>query len=381
MIVAMLPLFLSTATAQTTVAEGVITTAVPFLRIIPDARSGAMGDVGIAMSPDANSMFLNPSRLAFSEEDYGVGISYTPWLTNLKVNDIYMAAASGFFKIDDQQALGASVKYFNLGAITFTDESGFTLGDFRPNEFAIDAHYARKLSEVFGVAVSLRFIYSDLASDFTAGGEQIKKGTAGAGDISLLYRKGIELGEMNSKLNVGLNISNIGSKITYTESAVKDFIPTNLGLGVGWELQVDEANEIAIYTDFNKYLVPTPTTDDDDGNGVEDYKEKSPISAIFSSFGDAPGGFSEELKEITIGAGVEYWYDRLLAVRAGYFHENAEKGNRKYMTVGLGVRYNVFGLDISYLVPTSSQNHPLDNTLRFTLVFNFNTETPEEIDN
>lgn len=347
-----------------------VTTAVPFLRIAPDARSGGMADVGIAISPDANSIFWNASKLAFVEQNSGLSMTYTPWLRNL-VNDIYLAYLNGFWKVDDLQTLGASLRFFSLGSITFTDASGNILQDFRPNEFAFDIAYARKLSDNLSAGLDLKYLYSNLATGQFVNGIPIEPAKGVAADISLFYTKEFEQGDQDAYLNAGMNISNIGNKITYTNSIEKDFIPTNLGVGVTYGVFFDDYNELAISLDFNKLLVPTPDSTDANNDGVFDYKEQSVVSGVLSSFGDAPRGFSEELKEVILSAGLEYWYNNQFAVRAGYFNEAPEKGNRQFFTVGLGLKYNVFGLDFSYLIPSSNSQNPLDNTLRFTLAFDF----------
>lgn len=357
-----------------------VTSAVPFLRIVPDARGGAMGDVGIATSVDANGMHYNPSKLAFADKNVSISATYTPWMRNLGLNDVYLAYLSGYYRLDKFQAIGASLRYFSLGDIEFTDETGQSLGQGRPNEFEITGAYARKLSEKFSAGIGAKFIYSNLATGRVVEGNEIKPGISGAADISLTYKTPVKLGENKGEFIFGTAISNIGSKITYTNSVNRDYIPTNLGVGAGLKLQLDEFNSITFSTDFNKLLVPTPRPDlgDADGNGVVDYKEYSPVRGIFKSFGDAPGGFSEEMKEITLGVGAEYWYDDQFAVRLGHFREHYSKGNRKYFSVGLGVKYNIFGLNFSYLVPTSNQRNPLDNTLRFSLVFDFSAFEGED---
>ncbi len=357
-----------------------VTSAVPFLRIVPDARGGAMGDVGIATSVDANGMHYNASKLAFADKRVSISATYTPWMRNLGLNDVYLAYLSGYYRLDKRQAVGASLRYFSLGDIEFTDDTGQSLGQGRPNEFEFSGAYARKLSEKFSASVGAKFIYSNLATGRVVEGNEIKPGVAGAADISLTYKTPIKMGERKGEFIFGTAVSNIGSKITYTNSVNRDYIPTNLGIGAGLKLQLDEFNSITFSTDFNKLLVPTPRTDlgDADGNGVVDYKDYSPIRGIFKSFADAPGGFSEELKEITLGIGAEYWYDDQFAVRIGHFREHYSKGNRKYFSVGLGVKYNIFGLNFSYLVPTSNQRNPLDNTLRFSLVFDFSAFEGEE---
>lgn len=348
-----------------------VLTAVPFLRIVADARSGAMGDVGLAISPDANSMHFNASKLAFIEDKAGLSATYTPWLRSLGLNDVYLAYLSGFVKTGDLQAIGYSLRYFSLGSIQFTDANGMALNTGKPNEFEVALAYSRKLTDDFSAALTGKFIYSNLASgQQTEGGDVIEPALAGAADLSVYYQNEMKSGD---NLNFGMAITNIGSKVTYTRSLLKDFIPTNLGIGAAYEWQIDDYNTLTIATDINKLLVPTPCQGEDcdtDGNGP-DYKEIGSIRGIFTSFGDAPEGFSEELKELMYSFGVEYWYDKQFAVRAGYFAEHAQKGNRKYFTVGLGLKYNIFGMNISYLVPTTTQRNPLDNTLRFSLLFDF----------
>ena len=348
-----------------------IVTAVPFLRIAPDARAGSMGDAGLATSTDANSMHFNASKLAFAENDISLSATYTPWLRALDLQDVYLAYLSGYKQIDKNSTVGLSLRYFSLGNIQFTDFNGMSLGSNRPNEFEIAGAYARKLSDNLALGVSLKFIYSSLANG-QYNGFDIRPGIAAGADISATYKsdKGI-FGQDDSQLTVGAAITNLGTKITYTTDAFGEFIPTNLGVGVAYEYPIDDYNSIVFAVDVNKLLVPTPDTLDTDGNGVLDHKEIGVASAIFSSFSDAPGGFGEELSELSYSVGVEYWYDRQFAIRAGYFHEDPTKGNRKYFTVGLGLKYNIFGLNFSYLVPTSNRTNPLDNTLRFSLVFDF----------
>ncbi len=349
-----------------------VVTAVPFLRIVSDARSGAMGDAGIAISPDANAMHFNASKLAFAEEDVAVSATYTPWLRALGLNDVYLAYLTGFYKLDDLQAVGFGLRYFSLGSIQFTDASGEPLVTGKPNEFEVSLAYARQLTDKFSAAISGKFIYSNLAAGQIVQGETIEPALAGAADISFTYQTPIN---NNANLTVGLALTNIGSKVTYTNSLNKDFIPANFGLGGAYQIDLDEYNSITFALDLNKLMVPTPCQSGDcdvaPADGIPDFKQQSPISGLFSSFGDAPEGFSEELKEITYSAGIEYWYDKQFAVRAGYFNEHVQKGNRKFFTVGLGLKYNIFGLNFSYLVPTTNQRNPLDNTLRFSLLFDF----------
>lgn len=347
-----------------------ITTAVPLMRISPNARSGAMGETGVATTPDANSLHWNAAKFAFIKDDLGISISYTPWLRQL-VNDIYLAYLSGYKKIDDNQTLAMSLRYFSLGNIAFTDINGQDAGQGNPNEYAIDVAYSRKLSPKLSTALALRYIRSDLASGQSVGGTPIRAGNAIATDISVYYQNEAKLGDLNTQYAFGANISNVGSKINYTESAERDFLPMNMGLGSYFNIKLDDYNELAFTIDINKLLVPTPDSIDADNNNIADYKEKSVPAALFGSFVDAPGGFGEEMRELVYSFGSEYWYDKQFAVRAGFFDEHSTKGNRKYFTLGLGLRLNVFGLDFSYLIPTNGQQNPLNNTLRFTLLFDF----------
>jgi len=355
--------------------QNTIVTSVPFLRIIPDARSGAMGDVGIAISPDANSMHFNPSKLAFADQDLGISATYTPWLRALGLQDVYMAYLSGYKRIDDLQTVGVGLRYFSLGTIQFTDENGEALGSDRPNEFELSVAYSRKLSDKFSAGLAMKYIYSRLASGQTVEDETITPGNAVAGDLSFTYRTPLEIGGSDALLTIGGAITNLGTKISYTQSANKDYIPTNLGIGAGLEYAIDDFNTINFALDINRLLVPTPPGDPvpfaEGDPDVPDYKERSVIAAALGSFGDAPGGFAEEMSENTYSVGIEYWYDKQFAVRIGHFNESKNKGNRKFFTVGLGLKYNIFGLNFSYLVPTTNQRNPLDNTLRFSLLFDF----------
>ena len=357
------------ASAQTAVNDiSVVTTAVPFLRISPDARSGGMGDVGIATSADAYSGFWNLGKATFAKSNTTIGATYTPWLTDLGLNDVYLASLSGYHKLDENQALTLGLRYFSLGSIQFTDANGNQLNNFRPREFAFEAGYSRKLSEKSGIGVGLRYISSDLAGG-TVNGISYKKGTSVAGDLHYFHNG---LSEAGSGFNWGVTLSNLGAKISYTEDAnQKDFIPANLGLGGAYTKVFDADNKITFAADINKLLVPTPPSVSDSA-GLADYRSKGVVSSWFSSFGDAPDGGSEELKEITASIGTEYWYKDQFALRAGYFYESPEKGNRKYFTVGAGLMYNMFGLNFSYLLPSGAgiNRNPLSNTLRFSLSFN-----------
>ena len=359
-----------------------VVTAVPFLRIVSDARSAGMGDAGIAISADANAMHFNASKLILSEEDMALSATYTPWLRSLGLTDVYLAYLTGFKKIDDLQAIGASLRFFSLGSIPFTDVNGEPLITGKPNEYEIALAYSRKLSDNFTAGLTGKFIYSNLAAGQQVNSEVIEAGISGAADISFTYQTELKSSSLDdSELTVGLALTNIGSKITYTASINKDFIPANFGLGAAWTMAFDDYNTLTVTADINKLMVPTPLLCDTVNAAciqeVNDRRNQSPVSAIFSSFGDAPEGFSEEIKELTYSLGLEYWYDKQFAVRAGYFSEHNQKGGRKYLTVGLGLKYNVFGLNFSYLVPTTNQRNPLDNTLRFSLLFDFGSYEPQ----
>ncbi|MGE0560961.1 MAG: type IX secretion system outer membrane channel protein PorV [Flavobacteriales bacterium] len=361
-----------------------ITTAVPFLLIAPDSRAGALGDAGVATSPDANSIHWNPAKLAFMDKEMGLSISYSPWLRQL-VPDISLSYVSFYKKLGKDHTLGASLRYFSLGDIKFTDDVGNALGDFRPNEFAVDVAYSRKLGDKLSGGIAARYIYSNLTGGIDVSGSNTRAGTSFAVDVSTFYTNpDIELFGQNTILNVGLNLSNIGAKISYTDDANKDFIPINMKLGTSLAFVLDDYNSIAIIADVNKLLVPTPPIYklDASGSPIVDPVTNEPtiesgmdpnvgiMNGIMQSFYDAPGGMTEELREYNISTGLEYWYNKQFAVRLGYFNEHVTKGNRKYVTAGLGLKMSVFTIDMSYLYATT-QNNPLANTLRFTLMFNF----------
>ena len=359
----------------------VITTAVPFLRISPDARAGAMGDMGIATSPDANSSFWNQAKIPFNLTKSAISLNYTPWLQSIGLNDVYLASISGYTKLDELQAVSASLRYFNLGNIQFTDNQGNELQTGRPREFAFDLGYSRKLSDNLGLGIALRYINSNLASGQNVNGSTYKTGNSVAGDISLFHDG--SAGNTKSGLNWGIALSNLGSKISYTNNASqKDYIPANMGLGIAYNKVFDESNKITFGLDINKLLVPTPPSSTDSA-GLASYYSKSVVSSWFSSFGGAP--FSEKVKEFQISAGAEYTYNDQFAFRTGYFYENPLKGNRQYFTVGAGLNYSWFGINLSYLIPSGAgtTRNPLSNTLRFGFIFNLNksdkveTETKE----
>jgi hypothetical protein len=359
-----------------------IQTVVPFLTIAPDSRAGAMGDAGVATSPDIYSLHWNPAKFAFIDGKGGIGISYSPWLRNL-VPDINIANLTGYYRFDKKQVMSGSLIYSSLGYIDFTDETGITAMTYRPNEWAFDLSYARLFSDYFSGGVAFRFIYSNLTGGYTSQGEATKPGLSVAADIAGYYQKELNLMNKNGLLSFGLNFSNIGAKMSYSDSQTSDFIPMNMRLGTAYSINFDSYNKFSISVDINKLLVPTPPVYYQIGDTARDGTIVSAAQsliefgkdpnvavpvAIFQSFFDAPGGFKEELRELTFSYGIEYWYNNQFALRAGYFHENETKGNRKYFTAGAGFRLNGFTVDFSYLMPTV-QNHPLARTLRFSLSF------------
>ena len=353
-----------------------ITTAVPFLLISPDSRAGGMGDVGVATSPDANSLHWNPAKYSFIDQEVGFAVSYVPWLRNL-VPDINLSYISGYKKLNKNEVVAMELRYFTLGDITFTDVIGNNLGQYKPSEFALGSSYSRKLSDQFSLAISARYIYSNLTGGQSAGGIATNAGQSIAADVAGYYVKDIRIAKKDMELAFGANISNIGNKISYTETSTRDFIPINLRLGTALNADLDDYNKISFAFDLNKLLVPTPPIYNDSINDQIDFGKDpnvSVVSGIFQSFGDAPGGFNEEMREINFSVGTEYWYDNQFAIRAGYFNEHNTKGGRKFFTFGSGVKYNVFALDFSYLINASraiNGNNPLANTMRFTLTFDF----------
>jgi hypothetical protein len=349
-----------------------IQTVVPFLTIAPDSRAGAMGDAGVATSPDVYSMHWNPAKFAFIDGKGGAGISYSPWLRTL-VPDINIAYLSGYVRIDSKQVVSGSLLYSSLGDIPFTDDFGNLQRNFTPNEWAFDLGYSRLFSKYFSGGIAFRFIYSNLTGGTYAGGTATKPGTSFAADISGYYHRDIKIADKDAVLAFGLNFSNIGSKMSYTDSKEPDFIPINMRLGSSGTIKLDNFNTITLSVDLNKLLVPTPPKYDLNRQIIagKDPNVSVPV-AIFQSFFDAPGGLKEELHEITYSFGAEYWYNNQFAIRGGYFNENETKGNRKYFTAGAGFRMNIFSLDFSYLMPLA-QNHPLARTLRFSMSFEFSS--------
>ena len=356
--------------AQTTDPINVVTTAVPFLRISPDARAGGMGELAVATSPDANAQFYNVAKYPFASSKAALALTYTPWLKELGLNDVYLTTLGGYYKIDDVQAISGSFRYFSLGNIQFTDNLGNDLNSFRPREFAIDAGYSRKLSDQLSLGVALRYINSNLAGGAAVNGVSYKAGQSVAGDIGLYYTT---VNEQETGWNFGAAFTNLGSKIGYTDDATKkEFIPANMGLGAVYTKTFNEVNKVSFGLDVMKLMVPTPPALGDSA-GLADYYSQGVVSSWFTSFADAPGGFSEELKEFYFSLGAEYWYNNQFAVRAGYFYEDKTKGNRQYFSMGAGIKYNIFGLNFSYLIPSGSgvNRNPLSNTIRFSLVFDF----------
>lgn len=348
----------------------IISTGVPLLIIAPDARSGAMGDVGVASKPDANSLHWNAAKLAFMQNKTGVSFTYSPWLREL-VSDIELLYLGGYYKVNERSTLGASLTYFSLGAIDFFDQEGMATGTYKPNEFAMDLAYTMKLNENFSISLTGRYIRSDLTQGQNVGTTQTHAANAGAADLGLYYQKAIKA-VRPSEYALGLQISNLGSKISYSDNMDSEFLPANLRLGGRYTTQLDQFNEISIMMDFNKLLVPTPPVYNDSTGAI--FAGMDPNVGVFQgaiqSFYDAPNGFKEEIQEISLSIGAEYWYNKVLALRAGYFYEAKNKGARQYLTLGAGIKYNVMGLDISYLIATSAlNNNPLKNTLRVGLNF------------
>ncbi len=350
-----------------------VRTAVPFLTIAPDSRSSAMGDVGVATSPDVNSLHWNPAKYAFIDYDAGVALSYSPWLRKL-VNDMNLLYLTGYKRIDKMQTIAASLRYFDMGNISFYDNTGQWMLDGKPNEFAIDVAYSRKFSEKISAALAFRYIRSDISSGVTqTAGMKAKAGNSFAADIAMYYHSNLQIAGKQGTWALGADISNIGNKMSYSNEQEKTFIPINLRIGGCVGLNLDEYNKLSFSLDLNKLLVPTPPLRNTATGEIVEGKNPDVglVQGMFQSFYDAPGGFSEEMHEITYGMGLEYLYRESFAVRAGYFHEHPTKGNRRYFSMGVGVKMNMIGIDFSYLIPTQGQQNPMSNTLRFTLLFNF----------
>jgi hypothetical protein len=373
--------------AQSVENQNTIITAVPFLKIVPDARSSAMGDVGIATAPDANTMYYNASNLVFAEYDFGLSLTYTSWLRALGLDDIFLGYLSAYKKIDNKQVLGFGLRYFSVGRLQYTDEQGNSLQTVKPYELALDMAYARKLGKNLSLGLTIRYIMSNIGTGTTVGGATLRPAHAFATDLSLSYNKALKIAKKESVFSAGIAITNLGTKVSYTNGGEQDYLPANLGIGTSLKVEMDNRNSISIAADINKSLVPTPISGyiedesgntianpayDTNGDGVADYKQQSMPASIFSSFGDAPGGAAEEVNELMFSLGLEYWYNKQFAVRCGYYYEHQNKGNRQFFSVGVGVKYKIFNFNFSYLIPTQkAQTSPLDNTLRFSLIFNF----------
>lgn len=372
-------LYAGTVLAQTVGSSGtsligqdstnkVITTAVPFLMITPDSRAAGMGDAGVATSPDGNSAHWNAAKLVFIDKGYGVSASYTPWLGKI-INDMSIFYLSGFYKLNNKQVIAASMKYFNLGEVQFNQgpDPADLLGRYNPREFAFDVTYSTKLTEQMSIGGSLRYIHSNLTGYLSTNSFDVRPGNSVAVDFGMYYNKPIVW--KNSNLAFGATITNLGGKISYSDANNKDFLPTNLRIGSAYRMEINQMSTLAFALDFNKLMVPSPAPGS---------KTKPMLSGVLGSFTDAKGGLSEELAEITTSLGMEYWYNNTVAARLGYFYEAKDKGNRKYLTAGLGVRYEKFGLDVAYLVPTNKRENALAETLRFTLMMVFKQKEKEE---
>jgi hypothetical protein len=360
----------------------VITTMVPFLTISPDSRSAGMGDVGVALfNPDANSTHWNTANLAFATKKTGFSVSYAPWLRQL-VDDVGFSYLSGYSKLGKNSAVSGSFRYFTLGNINFTDMEGNPTGSFNPNEFALDLGYTTRFSDNFAMGVNLRYIYSNIVGSGLRNGIDYTAGTSVAGDINMIYRNQLRLQGKRLRYNVGANIQNIGAKMTYSSREKRDFIPTNLKLGVGVNYEIDAHNEVNFYLDINKLLVPTRPFYLQNYNNTGDSMDIATgkpvivgydpnvgvVQGMAQSFYDAPGGFKEEMNEITPSFGMEYMYDKTFSIRSGLFYEARTKGARQYLTLGMGLKFQSLRLDAAYLVPFRSR-HPLQNQMRFSLLF------------
>lgn len=342
-----------------------ITTAVPFLTIAPDSRSGALGEAGVAINNSPSALHWNPSILAFSEKQFAFSLNYSPWLRALGIPDINLAYLPAYYNFGPKGGvIGGAITFFSLGNINLTNEVGEPIGVINPSEFAISTAYARQVTDKLSAGVSLRYVHSNLTGTTTVGGVPTKPGQSFAGDLHMFYSTDfVYRRRTDMNFSWGVNISNLGAKMNYTNTAERDFMPANLRLGYALRVDLDEYNSFAFTNDFNKLLVPF-------GESATDDAQKSVVEGALSSFNDAPGGISEELTEITTSIGVEYWYNNLFALRTGYFYEDPLKGNRKFATLGAAIRFNVFTLDMAYLI-SIRRNHPLANTLRFSLSFEF----------
>jgi hypothetical protein len=371
-------LLASAGTAHAQLDPHAITTAVPILTLSPDARASGMGEAGVATSPDANSAYFNPGKLGFQQYKYGVSMSYSPWLRNI-TDDMSLSYLSGYAKVGQRSAFGASLMYFDLGNIDYRDGQNLPNGNFNPKEYALTVSYGLQLTDNFGIGASARYVRSNLIG--AIGSSDAKPGQSVAVDLGAYYNKDLTIGSGLYNLAFGGTISNIGNKMTYADPTNPSFLPTQLKLGTAITREIDQYNKITLAFDATKLLVPSPYYEDGVSQNDPRIKARNTernnqaiIGAMFSSFSDAPGGFKEELREINLSTGLEYNYNDLLYARGGYFYEAPDKGDRQYLSLGLGVRYQVFGIDGTYLVPTgnNSQNNPLAQTIRVSLHFNLN---------
>ncbi len=355
-----------------------IPTSVQMLNLAPEARGSSMGDAGVASTPDISSQHWNPAKYAFMDSKAGASLSITPWLRKL-VNDINLFYAVGYYKINKRNTVSASLRYFDLGDLVFYNDEGSENGNYNPNEFAVDAAYSILLSKCFSGAVAMRYIHSDLG--FQQDDDGYSPGNAFAVDLAFYFKKKIKIQGNSADVMAGINFSNIGTKISYDDGVTNEYLPANLRLGAGFWYDIDRYNRIGATVDFNKLLVPTPDYNSDDDDDVDtytkkmEYYDKSVIGSVFSSFGDAPNGFKEELQEIDICGGIEYVYNKMFSVRGGYHHNHENKGNLKYATVGLGLKYQMLSADVSYIftVGNANSNSALANTIRITLGFDLGT--------
>ena len=361
-----------------------VSTAVPFLTIAPDSRAAGMGDVGVATSPDVNSLHWNPAKYSFAKLDEGVSLSYSPWLRRL-VNDMNLAYLSWYKRLDQVQVIAASLRYFNMGSINFMDYNGQPIDTRRPNEFAIDAAYSRNFSEKLSAALAFRYIRSDISAGITTSALRARPGNSFAADIAMYFNSEMHIFDKDGIWALGLNISNIGTKMSYSNEQNRMFIPINMRLGGSFGINLDSYNKMTLAIDANKLLVPTPPLYDPETGGIIEGRTRDVpvVQGMFQSFYDAPGGFDEEMREISYGFGLEYLYREVFAVRSGFFYENPTKGNRRYFTMGVGLNMNMLEIDFSYLISNYGPTNPLSNTMRFTLVYyfgrNLRSSTPVNI--
>jgi hypothetical protein len=343
----------------------VITTAVPFLSITPDSRAAALGDAGVATSPDINSAYWNAAKFAFIDKGYGASLSYTPWLAKI-INDMKLVYLTGFYKISRKQTVALSLKYFDLGRIDFRTGTNQPNGSFNPRDYSFDATYSQLLTENFSIGGSIRYIFSNLTG---AGVPDARPGSSVAVDLGVYYTKPFV--KSNATLSLGASISNIGTKISYTDANNKDFLPGNLRIGGALKKELDPFNSLTFVLDFNKLLVPSP---------YPGSKSQPLLTGVFESFSDARGGVKEEFQEISTSVGLEYWYKQIFSGRVGYFYESPSKGNRNYLTTGVGLRFEKFGLDAAYMVPLNQQNNALAETIRFSLMLSVPTKESRDDD-